>query len=161
MQELDRRVGLLRLMLADISDRERRGQAGLVTLRGQLKRIVEFTVQRNGGVGNALASMAEVEERILRQEAELRHLGLLRRRAEGEIQALVVTRGISDARARLAELEQRRSALVAQRDAGEVHDAGELAAVEAEIAALQAEIHAASQAAARALAEPAGPRPGE
>ncbi|HEX6799510.1 MAG TPA: hypothetical protein VF116_17520 [Ktedonobacterales bacterium] len=161
MQELDRRVGLLRLMLADISDRERRGQAGLVTLRGQLKRIVEFTVQRNGGVGNALASMAEVEERILRQEAELRHLGLLRRRAEGEIQALVVTRGISDARARLAELEQRRSALVAQRDAGEVHDEGELAAIEAEIAALQAEIHAASQAAARALAESPGLRPGE
>ncbi|HKS71329.1 MAG TPA: hypothetical protein VJQ45_12975 [Ktedonobacterales bacterium] len=161
MQELDRRVGLLRLMLADITDRERQGQAGLVTLRAQLKRIVEFTVQRNGGVGNALASMAEVEERIARQEAELRHLGLLRRRAEGEIQALVVTRGIADARARLADLEQRRTALAAQRDAGEAHDEGELAAIEAEIAALQTEIHAASQAAARALTEPAGPRPGE
>src|SRR5215469_5266628 len=111
MQELDRRVGLLRLMLADITDRERQGQAGLVTLRAQLKRIVEFTVQRNGGVGNALASMAEVEERITRQEAELRHLELLRRRAESEIQTLMVTRGIADARARLAELERRRTAL--------------------------------------------------
>ncbi len=171
MQEMDRRVGLLRLMLADITDRERQGQAGLTTLRAQLKRIVEFTVQYNGGVGNALASMAEVEERIARQEAELRHLGLLRRRAEGEIQALLVTRGIADARARLAELERRRAVLVEQRGAeghGEfssttegVPDDGELAAVEAEIAALHAAIHSASDAAARALAEAGSPRPPE
>ena len=161
MQELDRRVGLLRLMLADITDRERQVQAGLAMLRTQLKRIVEFTVQRNGGVGNALASMAEVEERITRQEAELRHLDLLRRRAEGEIHTLVVTRGIADARARLAELEERRAALAAQRDAGNMPDEGELADIGAKIATLQAEIHSASQAAARALAEPAGPRLGE
>ena len=159
MQEMDRRVGLLRLMLADITDRERQGQAGLGTLRAQLKRIVEFTVQYNGGVGNALASMAEVEERIARQEAELRHLGLLRRRAEGEIQALVVTRGIADARARLAELERRRATLAALAEptaTDETRDEAELAAVEAEIASLQAAIHSASDAAARALAESAG-----
>ncbi len=170
MQEMDRRVGLLRLMLADITDRERQGQAGLTTLRAQLKRIVEFTVQYNGGVGNALASMAEVEERIARQEAELRHLGLLRRRAEGEIQALLVTRGIADARARLAELERRRAALVERHDAessGEAGDEvpapdeGELAAVEADIAALHAAIHSASDAAARALADAGSPRPPE
>lgn len=164
MQEMDRRVGLLRLMLADITDRERQGQAGLATLRGQLKRIVEFTVQRNGGVGSALTSMAEVEERLARQEAELRHLSLLRQRAEGEIQALLVTRGIADARARLAELERRRVSLAEQQtigDSGAAPDAGELAAIETEIAALHAEIHSASQAAARALTEPVGKRPGE
>lgn len=164
MQEMDRRVGLLRLMLADITDRERQGQAGLATLRAQLTRIVEFTVQRNSGVGSALASMAEVEERITRQEAALRHLGLLRQRAEGEIQALVVTRGIADARARLAELERRRTALTEHHDRGdaaEVPGDGELAAIEAEIAALRAEIHSASQAVARALTEPAGKRLGE
>jgi chromosome segregation ATPase len=167
MQEMDRRVGLLRLMLADITDRERQGQVGLVTLQAQLKRIVEFTVQFNGGVGNALASMAEVEERIARQGAELRHLALLRRRAEGEIQALLVTRGIADARARLAELEQRRAALVEQRQTtgdadGTEQEDDELAAIVAEIAALQAEIHSASQAAARALTESqAPPRPNE
>lgn len=159
MQEMDRRVGLLRLMLADLTDRERQGQTGLATLRAQLKRIVEFTVQYNGGVGNALASMAEVEERITRQEAELRHMGLLRRRAEGEIQALLVTRGIADARARLAELEHRRAALLGRQD-GEganehaaASDDTELAAVEAEIASLTAAIHSASDAAARALAD--------
>ena len=170
MQEMDRRVGLLRLTLADITDRERQGQTGLATLRAQLKRIVDFTVQYNGGVGNALSSMAEVEERITRQEAELRHLGLLRRRAEGEIQALVVTRGIADARARLAELERRRAVLVERHDAesaGEARgeaperDDGELAAVEAEIAALHAAIHSASDAAARALADASSPHPPE
>jgi chromosome segregation ATPase len=162
MQEMDRRLGLLRLMLADITDREKQAQAGLATLRAQLKRVVDFTVQFNGGVGNALAGMAEVEERIVRQEAELRHLEMLRQRAEGEIHALLVTRGIADARTRLAELEARRVTLRENPSP----DATELSDVEAEIAALQAEIHSASQEAARSLtggtahARPEPPRRG-
>ncbi|HEU5439524.1 MAG TPA: hypothetical protein VFU88_09560 [Ktedonobacterales bacterium] len=161
MQEMDRRLGLLRLMLADITDREKQAQTGLATLRTQLKRIVDFTVQFNGGVGNALAGMGEVEERIARQEAELRHLGMLRQRAESEIHALIVTRGIADARTRLAGLETRRAAL----RESEPLDAAALAEIEAEIAALQAEIHSASQEAARSLtsgssASPEPPRRG-
>jgi hypothetical protein len=149
---MDRRLGLLRLMLADITDREKQAQTGLATLRMQLKSIVDFTVQFNGGVGNALAGMAEVEEHIARQEAELRHLGMLRQRAESEIHALIVTRGIADARTRLAELETRRTML----REGETPDDAALAETDAEIAALQAEIHSASQEAARSLTSGTG-----
>lgn len=155
MQEMDRRLGLLRLMLADITDREKQAQAGLTTLRTQLRRIVDFTVQFNGGVGNALAGMAEVEERIVRQEAELRHLAMLRQRAESEIHALIVTRGIADARSRLAELETRRATL----HESATPDDTALAEIEAEIAALQAEIHSASQEAARSLTSGSSPAP--
>ena len=151
MQELDRRLALLRLLLADITDRERQAEAALAQLRAQRARIVEFTVQYNGGVANALASMAEVEERLAAQEMALRHLGLLRQRARGEVEALIVTREVGDARKRLEELEATRASLLAHGGWGE--PAGhELAEVDAEIAELRATIEAASDAAARALA---------
>ena len=43
MQEMDRRVGLLRLSLADIADWERRTKETSTQLRAQLTRIVDFT----------------------------------------------------------------------------------------------------------------------
>jgi len=157
MQEMDRRVGLLRLLLADISDRERRAGEALRQLRGQRTRIVDFTVQFNGGVANALGALREVEEQISLQEMTVRHLGLLRQRARSELDALLVTRSVADARARLAELERRRDELMAVRPAGDAPE-GELAAIEAEITELRADINAASEAAARALTEEAADR---
>lgn len=164
MQEMDRRVALLRLMLADIADRERQATDAVRMLKGQLNRIVEFTVQRNGGVSNALAAMAETEERLAEQETTMRHLAQLRKRAQSEIEALLVTRGVTDARVRLAELETRRASLLerltASADLPEAlsdaapagSDVGsELAEIDAEIADLKAQIEAASDAAARAL----------
>jgi chromosome segregation ATPase len=148
MQEMDRRLALLRLLLADIADRERQAEAAVGQLRAQLRRIVEFTVQYNGGVANALAGMAEVEERLAAQETALRHLGLLRQRARGELDALIVTRAVDDARKRLAELEATRLSVAARDELA----AGELAEIDAEIADLRATIEATGDAAARALA---------
>jgi len=93
MQEMDRRVALLRLLLADITAREGQAREAHEQLHGQLTRIVDFTVRQNAGVGHALSAMEEVEERLAQQEAMLRHLALLRVRAQGELQALLVTRG--------------------------------------------------------------------
>ena len=169
MQEMDRRVALLRLMLADITDRERQAGDAVRMLRGQLNRIVEFAVQRNSGVSNALAAMAETEEQLAQQETTLRHLGMLRKRAQSEIEALLVTRGVADARVRLAELEARRASLLERLTAppddppeaigGAASASSELAEIDAEITGLKAQIEAASDAAARALTggEP-GPR---
>ncbi len=113
MRELDRRVGILRLLLADIADRERQAEDARKQLRGQIQRIVDFTVQFNGGVSNALAGMAEVEDRLTRQDAALRHLALLRERARAELHAVLVTGEVADSRRRLAELEAQRTRLVA------------------------------------------------
>lgn len=155
MREMDRRVGLLRLLLADITDRERVANDDMKQIRGQLRRIVDFTVQFNGGVANALAAMLEVEERLAQQETTLRHLTMLRDRANGEIYALVVTRDIAAARARLDELEGQRAQLMEetppqQAEANEA-PAATLAEVEAEIERLRAAIEEASDAAARSL----------
>jgi len=173
MREMDRRVGLLRLLLADIADRERLANDSCKQLRGQLQRLVDFTVQYNGGVANALAGMLEVEERLAQQEATLRHLAMLRERARGELNALLVTRDIATARARLTELEAQRAQLLAAQSGGAPADSPAelptdasspaktamdgttasppLAEIEAEIASLRAAIEEASDAAARSL----------
>jgi DNA repair exonuclease SbcCD ATPase subunit len=170
MQEMDRRMALLRLLLADLSARLREAQEAQDGLRGQLSRIVDFAVRSNVSVANALAALAEVEERAAKHEMTVRHLKMLKQRAESELEALTVTRGVTDAHARLHELETRRRKLLAspptvvtgpsgaetQAAATLAQAANELAEVEAEIAQLQAEINAASDAAARALTE--GPR---
>lgn len=166
MQEMDRRVGILRLLLADLSARRQQTEDARAQLQAQIGRLVEFTVRRNGTVGNALAAMADVEERLARAEADLRHIELLRRRAQDELDALVVTRQVADARARLDELERRRTELLAPANApnGTVVCTGplaaapsaELAEIDAETAELRATIEAASDAAARALAEGRG-----
>lgn len=156
MREMDRRLGLLRLLLADLTARRQQTEALRDQLHGQIGRLVEFAVRQNGAVGNALAAMADVDERLTRAEADLRHLELLRRRAQEELDALVVTRGVADARARLEELERRRSDLLA---ATETPPSGALTEIKAEMAELRAAIDDASAAAARALTEGRG-RPG-
>jgi chromosome segregation ATPase len=149
MQEMDRRVGMLRLLLADLTARKQQTEDLRTQLRQQIDRMVEFTVRRNAIVANALAAMADLDERQHRAEADLRHIELLRRRAQQELDALLVTRGISEARARLEELER---AADAER-ATATPDAGRLAEIAAEIAELHAAIERASELAARALTE--------
>jgi hypothetical protein len=166
MQEMDRRVGILRLLLADLSARRQQTEDARVQLQAQIGRLVEFTVRRNGTVGNALAAMADVDERLVRAEADLRHIELLRRRAQEELDALVVTRQVADARARLDALERRRTELLAPANAptgtaGSTEPlaaapSAELAEIDAETAELRATIEAASVAVARALTEGRG-----
>jgi hypothetical protein len=154
MPEMDRRIGLLRLLLADITAREQQARGAQVQLRTQLTRIVDYTVRHNASVSHALSSMDEVEERLAQQETALQHLALLRVRAQGELQALVVTRGVADARMRLAELEQRRTELLAAAQTCETGETGHgLAEIDAEIAELQGLIQQASEQAARSLTQ--------
>lgn len=154
MQELDRRVGLLRLLLADLTARRQQAEDAREQLRAQIGRLVDYTVRLNGAVGNALAALADVDERLQPMEADLRHIELLRRRAQEELDALLVTRGVADARAQAEALERRRAELLAaDTRATDAAAQDELAAIEAELAELRATIEAASDAAARALTE--------
>lgn len=175
MQEMNRRIAMLRLLMVEIGDRERQAQQIAEQLRTQLPRIVDFAVRHNTSVSSALSSLADVEVRLREQEEALRHLGMLRERAQSELDALLVTRGVTDAHARLAELEARRATLL-KVTTGQAADAattspvdaatagtplssdtpdagasGNVAAIEREIEELRAAIQSASDAAARAL----------
>ncbi len=107
MQELDKRIGLLRLLLADVEAREHHRAALTKQYRGQLQHIVEVTVVQTGDLGAALAAMQEVEERLVEVERTGRHLGMVRARAATELEALLLTRQVAEAQAQLAELETR------------------------------------------------------
>ena len=147
MQEMDRRVGFLRLMLADIANRERQVGEGTKQLQAQLTRVADVTVQFNGSVAGALGAMAEIEEQLAQQATLQRHLGMLRQRARAELDALLVTRDIASARDRLAELETQRQAI-----APDAPDAVQrLADIDTEMHELRASIEAASAAVARSL----------
>ncbi len=160
MDELSHRMGILRLLLADLTARRQQAEDTRTQLRQQIERLVEFTVRRNAIVANALSAMADVDERMRRAEADLRHIELLRRRAQQELDALVVTRGVADARARLDELERRAASLRSPATTGAPGEAavqqvggttGELAEIEAEMAELRGAIESASEAAARSF----------
>jgi threonine aldolase len=156
MHEIDRRIGLLRLLLADLRARRDQTDQAQTQLRAQMDHVVEFTITRSGTLGNALAALADLEERQSVAAATQRHLDLLRRRAQQELEALLVTRGVMDARTRLDELERRRAALLAADAANDQFTAppvpsAELAEIDAEMAELRATIEAASDAAVRAL----------
>jgi Rps23 Pro-64 3,4-dihydroxylase Tpa1-like proline 4-hydroxylase len=152
MQELDRRVGMLRLLLADLSARRQQTEDLRTQLRQQVDRLVEFTVRRNAVVANALSAMADLDERQRRAEADLRHIELLRHRAQQELDALLVTRGIGEARARLEELERESETV----RSAEAPDTSRLSEIAAEMAELRTAIERASEQAARALTEGQG-----
>jgi hypothetical protein len=114
MQELDKRIGLLRLLLADVEAREQQRAELSKQYRLQLQHIVEVTVVQTGDLGAALAAMHEVEERLAEVERTGRHLGLMRARAATELEALLLTRRVAEAQAQLAELETRQQALTTQ-----------------------------------------------
>lgn len=156
MREIERRQGILRLLLADLTARREQTETAARQIQEQKARLVEFTVQRNGSVGNALAALAELDERLTRAQSDLRHIEMLRRRAQDELDALLVMRGVADARERLDELAARRAALVENEMAGQMH-AADLNEIDAEMAELRATIETASAAAARALSDRAGP----
>lgn len=114
MQELDKRIGLLRLLLADVDAREQQRAELSKQYRLQLQHIVEVTVVQTGDLGAALAAMHEVEERLAEVERTGRHLGLVRARAATELEALLLTRRVAEAQAQLAELEARQQDVNAQ-----------------------------------------------
>ena len=115
MPEIDKRIGLLRLLLADVDGRVQQQQALATEYRAQSARIVEATVRQAGDVGQALSAMAEVDERLRRVEAAGRRLAQLRQRASrGELEALLLTKRVAEARAQLEALEGRREALAQQ-----------------------------------------------
>jgi chromosome segregation ATPase len=114
MQEIDKRIGLLRLLLADVDGRIQQQQEISGQYRVQIARIVDAVVRQAGDVGQALTAMAEVEERLTQIETTGRHLVQVRQRATRELEALLLTKRVAEAQAQLEELEGRRQELATQ-----------------------------------------------
>ncbi|MBF6614000.1 MAG: hypothetical protein IVW55_12805 [Chloroflexi bacterium] len=111
MQELEKRIAQLRLLLADIQGKQAHLSVMESQYKSQLTRIVEFAVYRDGDVANALSLMAEVQGKLDDVLHSTSHLKMIDDKATIELEVLLLTKRVSEARAQLAELEARRQEL--------------------------------------------------
>jgi hypothetical protein len=114
MQELEKRIGLLRLLLADIHSKQAQLQEMEKQYRAQLSRVVEFVVHREGDVANALSLMAEVQAKLDEVVRTTEHITMIGDKANVELEVLVLTKRVAEARSQLSTLEERRKELSAR-----------------------------------------------
>jgi DNA repair exonuclease SbcCD ATPase subunit len=105
---------MLRLLLADVQAKQEQLKEIEGQYRSQLARIVDFVVYRDGDVSNALSLMAEVQGKLDEVMQTAAHLGLIADKANLELEVLVLTKRVSEARSQLAELETRQKELSAR-----------------------------------------------
>jgi hypothetical protein len=114
MQELEKRIGLLRILLADMRNKQTKLSEMENQYRSQLASVVEFVVYREGDVGNALSLMAEVQAKLNEVLSSTNHLEMIAARANTELEVLLLTKRVAEARSQLAELEERQQTLTAR-----------------------------------------------
>jgi hypothetical protein len=104
----------LRLLLADIESKRAQLAEMEKQYRNQVSRIVEFVVHREGDVANALSLMSEVQGKLDEVLQTAGHLEMIESKAYVELEVLVLTKRVADARSQLAELEERQKELSAR-----------------------------------------------
>jgi hypothetical protein len=163
MQKLEVMIARLRLLLADTAAKERQFATLRRQLGDQLQRLVTYSLYGDAEVDRSLALMADVEQRLAQTDMHTRHLQLIRERAEAELETLLLTKGVEEAKTRLATLHEQKVQVeralldVAAPGNGTVDlaSAAKLHATESaldeEIRRLQHDINEASERAARSI----------
>jgi len=155
----------LRLLLADVVARDNQLATLCRQLREQSEHVVTYSLYGDTDLGRSLTLLNDIEQRLVAAETERRHLQRIRERAEHELESLLLTKGVEQAKARLASLYSQKleieAALAQLTVPGAPHidldRAGQLEraadALEHEIRQLQQEINEASERAARSVEE--------
>ena len=146
MQKIDVTITKLRLLLADILAKEQQLAAMRQQFRDQLRKAVDYSVYGDGSIDGSLGLMSEVQQRLATVEGTLRDLGLVRARAERELESLQLTKRIEAAKTELNDLLAEQARL---------EEDGALEAAEQELGSqirrLRQQINEASEQAARTL----------
>ena len=145
MQKIDITIAKLRLLLADVMAKEHQLTAMRQQFRDQLRKAIEFSVYGDASLDATLGLMGEVQQRVATTEAALRDIGLIRTRAERELQSLQLTKRIEAARSELNGLLARQAEL---RSGGVGEGGRELGA---QIERIRQRINEASEQAAKTL----------
>jgi len=148
VQKIDVTIARLRLLLADAEAKERQYTGVRQQFREQLRRAVEYSIYGDNSLDGTLGLMSEIQQRIADAEGTLRDLGLVRARAERELESLQLTKRIEAAKTELQELAARQREL---EDAGTLGADGEGAELAARVRELRQQINEASEQAARTL----------
>lgn len=141
MDKLETTIANLKMVLADIAAKESHLQDSRHQLGTQLSRLPKSAMYNKTSLESTLAMMQDIEERLGQVESSLRHLAVIKQRAQEEVESLELTRIIGQAKAELASLQ---TEALAPSNEGQ----------RAEIRRLQQLINEASERAARSLAEP-------
>jgi hypothetical protein len=144
MQTLDVMIARLRLMLADITAKERQLEALRQQYREQRNKVVGYALYSETTLDASLGLLGDIAERLQATEQTLADLLLIKRKTETELESLQLTKGVDQARAELASLQQR----LAEAEQGAAPPPVELSD---EIKRLQQLINEASDQAARSL----------
>jgi len=148
VQKIDVTIAKLRLLLADVSAKEQQYTGVRQQFRDQLRRAIEYSIYGDGSLDGTLGLMDEIQQRIVSAEGTLRDLGLVRARAERELESLQLTKRIEAAKAELRQLMARQSELE-QGGASQPTDEP----IREQIRMLRQQINEASEQAARTLAK--------
>jgi hypothetical protein len=143
LKKIDITIARLRLLLADVSSRERGLEDQRRVCREQQNKLVTFCMYGDSSLDSVLTMLADVQERLTHIEATSQSLAAIRKRAEFELESLQLTKGIEEAKVLLQELQAKQAAAL---DGSEALSPAE---IQAEIARLQALINEASERAAQ------------
>jgi hypothetical protein len=150
VQKIDVTIAKLRLLLADVSAKERQYTAVRQQSRDQLRRAVDFSVYGDASLDGSLSLMGEIQQRIGDAEATLRNLELVKTRAERELESLQLTKRIEGAKAELRKLVEQQAELDRAGASGGADD-GLRSELGEQIRQLRQQINEASEQAARTL----------
>ncbi len=145
LKKIDITIARLRLLLADVTARERALEDQRRTAHEQRNKLITFSIYGDATLDSVLAMLADVEERLAHADATGKSLTALRKRAEDELESLQLTKGIEEAKVLMQELQAKQAAPV---DAADALSAAE---IQAEIARLQTLINEASERAAKSI----------
>src|SRR6185503_7629163 len=105
LKKLDITIARLRLLLADVSARERAIDDQRRTANEQKAKLITFSLYGDATLDSVLAMLADVEERLAHVEGIGRSLAAVRQRAETELESLQLTKGIAEAKVLLQQLQ--------------------------------------------------------
>src|SRR6266545_3571129 len=98
VQKIDVTIAKLRLLLADLSAKERQYTAVRQQFRDQLRKAIEYSVYGDASLDGTLGLMGEIQQRFALVEGQLRDLSLVRAKAERELESLQLTKRIEAAK---------------------------------------------------------------
>src|SRR5437016_4529102 len=145
LKKIDITIARLRLLLADVTARERALEEQRRTFREQQNKLVTFSMYGDSSLDSVLAMLGDVNERVAHIEATGQSLSAIRKRAEIELESLQLTKGIEEAKVLLQELQAK------QAGPFDPADALTPAEIQAEIVRLQSLINEASERAANTI----------
>lgn len=143
LKKIDLTIARLRLLLADVSARERALDDQRRTFREQHNKLITFSMYGDSTLDSVLAMLGDVQERLSHIDATSASLAAIRKRAEIELESLQLTKGIEEAKVLLQALQAKQAAPVDPADALSSEQ------IQAEILRLRTLINEASERAAQ------------